>query len=247
MSNGPVHKPIRNRHVRGKLIYWYERDGRREERGREWFMTTWYPDGQRTLRAVSEIDKGLAADRIVTRDVTYTVDRDRQPLDCHIRLHQDGQFLGAGWFNFRDGRSECQTWGIPAGRVSQCIEGTPPSFGAHAITCDATHLERFDHGRPEKVQPARGVYLSSPEHDGCSGPMLFPINFSIEYVGRETITVDAGTFETDHYRFLLEGSLEKEHPTEELWVTPDDFICVKVYVGGYMNASFELAELETSI
>jgi hypothetical protein len=27
-------------------------------------------------------------------------------------------------------------------------------------------------------------------------------------------------------------------------VTPDEFLCVKVSVGGYMNASFELSELE---
>ena len=94
---------------------------------------------------------------------------------------------------------------------------------------------------------ARGVYLSSPEHDGCSGPLLVPIEFGIQYVGRESITVDAGTFETDHYRFLLEGSLEQEHPTEELWVTPDEFLCVKISVGGYMNSSYELAELEWSI
>jgi len=235
-----------NRHVRGKLVYWHEVDGRKVERGREWFMTTWHPDGERTLRAVCEIDRGLASDRTVTRDVTYTVDQQRRPLDCFVRLHRDGKFLGTGWFNFRDGIAECETWGLEIGRVSQRFDGSrPPSFGAHAITCDVTHLERFDHARPAKVQAARSVYLSSPEHDGCSGPMLHPIDFGIEYLGRESITVGAGTFETDHYRFLLEGSFTREHPVEELWVTPDDFICVKVYVGGYMNASFELAELET--
>lgn len=238
----------KNRHLRGKLIYWHAPEGERLERGREWFMTTWHPDGQRTLRAVCEIDAGLVADRTVTRDVTYTVDRERRPLDCFVRLHRSGEFLGSGWFNFRDGRAECEMFGVPAGRVTQRFEHSrPPSFGAHAITCDVTHLERFDHDRPEQIQPARGVYLSSPEHDGCSGPLLSPIDFAIEYVGRESITVDAGTFETDHYRFLLEGSLEREHPTEELWVTPDDFICVKVFVGGYMNASFELAELEADL
>lgn len=235
----------KNRHLKGKLTYWHEVDGKRSERGREWFMTTWHPDGQRTLRAVCEIDRGLAGDRTVTRDMTYTVDSERRPVDCFVRLHQNGRFLGSGWFNFHDNTAECETWGVPIGRISQRFENSsPPSFGGHAITCDVTHLERFDHGSPDKVQRASGVYLASPEHDGCSGPLLHPIEFGMEYVGRETITVDAGTFETDHYRFLLEGSLEKEHPTEELWVTPDEFVCVKVFVGGYMNASFELTELE---
>jgi hypothetical protein len=237
-----------NRHVRGKLVYRAERDGRRIERGREWFATTWHADGQRTLRAICEIDAGLAANRAVTRDVTYTVDAERRPLDCFVRLHRDGRFLGTGWFNFRDGVAECEAWGVPLGRVAQRFDGSrPPSFGAHALTCDVTHLERFDHAGGARIQPARGVYLSSPEHDGCSGPMLHPIDFDIEYLGRETITVDAGTFETDHYRFLLEGSLEREHPTEDVWCTPDDFICVKIAVGGYMNSSYELAELQDGL
>src|SRR5690606_33471185 len=117
-----------------------------------------------------------------------TVDAARRPLDCFVRLHRDGRFLGSGWFNFRDGVAECEMYGALHGRVSQRFDGSrPPSFGAHALTCDVTHLERFDHGRGERIQPARGVYLSSLEHDGCSGPLLFPIEFGIEYVGRETI------------------------------------------------------------
>ncbi len=90
----------------------------------------------------------------------------------------------------------------------------------------------------------RGAMLTSLEHDGCSGPLLAPIDFAIEYVGPETIDVPAGRLETDHYRFLLEGTLPQDHPTEELWCIPEDFIFVKITVGGYMNASFELAELE---
>ena len=86
--------------------------------------------------------------------------------------------------------------------------------------------------------------LTSLEHDGCSGPLLAPIDFRIEYMGREKLRAPAGKFDTDHYRFHLEGTLPKEHPTEELWCIPDDFIFVKIVVGRYMNASFELVELE---
>ena len=86
--------------------------------------------------------------------------------------------------------------------------------------------------------------LSSLEHDGCSGSLLCPIDFRIEYVGRESLTVPAGTFEADHYRFLLDGSLPQEHPTEELWCTPEDFIFLKVYVGGRVDTTYELQRLE---
>ena len=81
--------------------------------------------------------------------------------------------------------------------------------------------------------------MSSREHDGCSGPNLCTTQFGLEYIGREEVTVPAGTFETDHYRFVLD-----HHPTEDLWCTTDGFLFVKIAVGGYMNAHFDLVEYE---
>ena len=43
---------------------------------------------------------------------------------------------------------------------------------------------------------------------------------------------------------VAEGTLPQEHPTEELWCIPGEFIFVKITVGGYMNARFELDELQ---
>lgn len=236
---------MKHRSVRG-LIASTGGGGLSEAPYREWFTTTWHEDGQRTLRAVCELEPGLVADRSVLRDVTYTVDAARHPLDCFVRLHRNGSFLGSAWFRFGPDFAECEAFGTQIGRVSQRFEGCRvPSFGAHALTCDITHLERFDHSRPERVQPARGVMLSSLEHDGCSGPLLAPIDFGIEYVGRETLAVPAGTFEADHYRFLLAGSLPQEHPTEELWCTPGDFIFLKVHVGGALDTTYELHRLES--
>ena len=40
-------------------------------------------------------------------------------------------------------------------------------------------------------------------------------------------------------RFLLD-----HHPTEDLWCTTDGFLFVKITVGGYMNAHFDLIEYE---
>ncbi len=89
--------------------------------------------------------------------------------------------------------------------------------------------------------------MTSLEHDGCSGPMLASISLAIEYCGRESVTVPAGTFDTDHYRFLISeatGALPREHPTEDIWCLPADYVCVKATVGGYMSASFELVEFD---
>ena len=236
---------MKHRNMRGKILY-LTAEAQPQERGREWFTVTFHEDGQRTVRSHCEIEAGLVTDRSVTRDVTYTVDSDYKPLDGYVRLHESGRFLGTGWFRVTDKMAECESFNIKDGRVSQHFDlVTPtPSVGAHALTCDVLHCARFDHATGERIQSARGAMLTSLEHDGCSGPILAPIDFKIEYVGREKIQVPAGEFESDHYRFLLDGTLPKEHPTEDLWCTPDDFIFVKIVVGGYMNASFELAELE---
>jgi hypothetical protein len=36
----------------------------------------------------------------------------------------------------------------------------------------------------------------------------------------------------------------KEHPVEDLWCIPGSFLFVRVTVGGYMSASFDLVEFE---
>ena len=88
--------------------------------------------------------------------------------------------------------------------------------------------------------------MTSREHDGCSGPQLETMRFGLEYVGKEKIEVPAGEFNSHHYKFLLADSGgPRLHPTEECWCT-DDFIFVKIVVGGYMNARFVLTELERS-
>lgn len=236
---------MEHRNIRGKILY-MTADAKPEERGREWFSVTFHEDGQRTVRSHCEIEAGLVTDRSVIRDVTYTVDAEYKPLDGYVRLQENGKFLGTGWFRVTDNLAECEAFNVRDGRVSQRFEldRPTPSVGAHALTCDVLHCARFDHASDEKIQSARGAMLTSLEHDGCSGPLLAPIDFNIEFVGRETVRVPAGEFETDHYRFLLDGTLPKDHPTEDLWCTPDDFVFVKITVGGYMNASFELAELE---
>ena len=37
--------------------------------------------------------------------------------------------------------------------------------------------------------------------------------------------------------------MNKKHPTADLWCT-DEFIFIKILVGGYMASNFELIELE---
>lgn len=125
-----------HRHVSGKISYVYDPAGARRNFGRETWSMTWHEDGQRTLRAVCEIEPGVVAPRHVRRDTTITLDTDRMPLDCYTHLHCDGKFLGAGWFRFSDNLAAADLHTVELGHVSQRwpIAGRVPSFGAHNLT-----------------------------------------------------------------------------------------------------------------
>lgn len=223
---------MKHRTIRGKILYLDNDTG---ETGREWFTITVQPDGRRTLRAQCEMD-----DRGLLRDVIYSVDTDWYPLDCFVRLSIEERLTGTGWFRFTDHLAECETFTAAAGRLSQRreLKERTPSFGAHPIVCDIWHLARFDRSKGERIQTSRNVLLSSPEPDGGSGPMFNAMDLTIEYVGREKVTVPAGTFEADHFRFLL-GHMEPE----ELWCVGEDFLPIKIAYPIF-NATYELAELE---
>lgn len=209
------------------------------QRGIEYFSVSVAPNGHRTLHATCEI-----FDRNVSKDIVYTVDDRWRPVDCYTRLQKNGAYFGDGWFKFGDDVSTFEGDNIATGRVSQSVNvgRRPQSFGPHPLSADVMHLATFDHSSSVNPQPTQKSFLNSLEHDGCSGPMIHPIEFRIEYVGPERVVVPAGTFDAHHYRFLVEGSLPKEHPTEELWCTHDDFVMVKIRVGGYLATTYELIE-----
>lgn len=211
-------------------------------RGTERFSICVAPDGSRTLHATCEI-----FDRHVSKDVVYSVDAEWRPIDAYVRLLKHGSLFGTGWFRFGADAVELESWNRDLGRISQRVELKRQlrSFGPHPLSCDIWHLAAFDHARPERVQRMHDTMLSSLEHDGCSGPMLHPLEFGIEYIGRERIRVRAGEFEVDRYQFRLEGALPQEHPLEELWCIPEDFVIVKIRVGGYLATTYELVEFES--
>lgn len=208
-------------------------------RGTERFSVSVAPDGSRTLHATCEI-----VDRQVSKDIVYSVDAAWRPIDAYVRLIKNGSLLGTGWYRFADDVVELESWNRGLGRISQRIQRTQPlrTFGPHPLSCDIWHLAAFDHAREERIQRMNDSMLSSLEHDGCSGPMLHPLEFGIEYIGRERIRVRAGEFDVDRYQFRLEGALPQEHPLEELWCIPEEFVIVKIRVGGYLATTYELVE-----
>ncbi|MEM1091534.1 MAG: hypothetical protein AAF552_01300 [Pseudomonadota bacterium] len=234
-----------HRTIRGKLLYTSTKPERMgHERGRESFIVTVHGDGARTLRAHCEIDDAPS----VLRDVTVSWDKNWRPLDCFNRLTIADKFEGTAWFRFTDRVAECESYNQRDGRLSQRMELDQPVpwLGTHPLVADGMCFAVFDQSGPKK-QYFPNMMLTSPDHRGATGPLLFKVGFGLEYLGDETIEVPAGTFDCHKFQYTdtAEGGLPEEHPPYEVWCTADDdFIFVRGAVGGYMQTFYELVELE---
>jgi len=233
-----------HRSIRGTIRYTSKKAERMDQvRGREYFHVDVHSDGKRTITAHCEIDDRPS----VMRDITYSIDEDWYPMDCFVRLSVDDKFMGSGWFRFGPDFAECETNSLLDGRVSQRMEtkGRLKTFQNHAIACDSWHMRLFDLSKPShEVQSIEEMLLSSPDHRGATGPMLFRIGFGVEYVGEEAIEVEAGKFDALHFRFVSSPGLPEAHPPYDIWCTNDgDFTFLRGDIGGYMQTCYELVEL----
>ena len=221
---------MQHRTVTGRIAY------RRFDgvlRGHESFHLTAHTDGDRTIRAVSEIyDSGIL------RDVTYTVDRNWRPKDAAIRLRIRDRFVGSSWCRFDGRKAECEAFLADGGRISQklVLDAPPDSFNPHPVQADMWHFAAYRHGG-ERVQTMK-VLTASPLHDGASGPMLATLDVPIEYLGKEKMTVPAGTFDAEHFRFLHEGGW----PPQDAWCWGEDLILVRMD-WDYTETTYELVEV----
>lgn len=202
-------------------------------RGHESFHLTAHTDGDRTIRAVSEIyDSGIL------RDVMYTVDRDWRPQDAAIRLRIRDRFVGSSWFRFDGREAECEAFLADGGRISQnlVLDAPADSFNPHPVQADMWHFAAYRHDG-ERVQTMK-VLTASPLHDGASGPMLASLDVPIEYLGPEEVTVPAGTFHAQHFRFLHENGW----PPQDAWCWGEDLILVRMD-WDHTETTYELLEL----
>ena len=222
------------RNITGKMLYIGDEDN---ERGREWFSYSFREDGQRTIRAYTEIDDGR-----VERDVIYTTTADFRPLDCFVRVSQGGKFLGTGWIRVTDNQAECEVFNTTIGRVSQVIPLTTPvtHIASHPLVIDALGCFQFDHSKHEKSQTKHGGISTSPTLDGSTGPFLSAPRAEgggvTEYIGMEKVTTPVGTFDAHHYRWPSQsrhasGVLR----SQDNWVTHPDYTFVRSEVRGYLN------------
>jgi hypothetical protein len=179
------------------------------------------------------------------RDNILSVHPDLHPHDASVRIMRNGHVTGTGWFRFTDNEATCESWTVQEGRISQSYPIQRPirGFGVHAVQGDGWLAANYPYENgPGSTHfwPGRNL-IHSLHHFGATGPYIHTSGSGLRYVGDETVTVKAGTF--DCYRVAFEG-LTNNHPAYDMWLTRDgEFIYVKGVVEGYMDSSFELASL----
>lgn len=233
-----------HRTLRGSILYTSDQPQRAgAERGREHFIITDQADGVRVVHAHCEIDDAPN----VVRDVVMAVDGRGRPIDASVRLTVGDRYEGSAWFRFTDRAAECEAHNRAAGRSSQRIDLTAPvrGLGAHPICGDALMLRLYDLARGPGRQFFPDLMLTSPDHRGATGPALFALGCGIEHVGTDRVTVQAGSFDALHFRYVdTAGQLPQEHPPYDVWCTADgNYVFLRGTVAGYMQTRYELVEL----
>ena len=236
---------MKHRSITGTILYTSKKPDRLDQpRGIEHFRFTHHTDGKRTLRAHCEIEEPHPS---VLRDIVYSLDEHGRPMDCHVRLTVDDRFMGSGWFRFTQDFVECESYGPTIGRLSQRMPLTGPidGMGTHPVVADGYLLSLF--GWVEGEKKKLRVMLPSPDHRGATPPIIAEVNIDAVFLGRETVTVKAGTFAAKHFQFIDDGNsgMVGQHPPYDVWITDDaDAIMLQGGVGGYMQTWYELIALD---
>ena len=235
-----------HRTVRGRIRYTSKKPELLDaERGREWFAFTRHRDGSTVLRAQCEIEEPAPT---VLRDVIYAIGPDGHPRNLHVHLTVGDAFMGSGWFDITPGGIVCESNSPSLGRVSQRVayDGALDGFGTHPIAGDGYMTRCLDVARGPHRRTLR-VYVPSADHRGATPPLAAEVRIDLAYLGDETVTVAAGTFDCRRFAFIdasEQGMGGTQHPRYEIWVTADDdAVFVQGGVGGYMQTWYELVEL----
>lgn len=196
--------------------------------GRERFYLTVAPDGTRTMRAFSDIFS-----RGVQTNVVMRVAPSFRPLDAYAGISTNGVLKGSGFFAVTDKSVDALVIG-PNGKktVSHVAVPTEFSLGTHPVALDgwaAWYLPTTAGARRKGL-----IYLLNGDARN-DRPMLGDLTaVDLVFVGREEVTVPAGTFSADRFR-LSDDS--------DLWVTGPDRLLVK-YVWRRFDRQYLLTTLD---
>lgn len=226
---------------RGRISYRHRND--QAEWGFEDFTLTRDAAGGRCLSVHCEM--AFDAEHVV-RETVLNVDAAFQPLDAYVRILNHAVPTGAGWFRFGDDAAEGESFTRDQGRISQRVPIERPmrGFGVHALMGDGWLAASFpfERGAGHTHFLGNQNLLHSLHHFGATGPRLEISASGLTYIGRETISVPAGSF--DCHRLAFTG-MTNAHPPYHMWISADgDYLYVQGVVEGYMDSLFVLEQLE---
>ena len=241
---------MKHKNIFGRIAYTSKKPELMDQsRGYETFHITKHGDGKLTLRAHCEIEE---PEPTVMRDVILSTDHNNKPIDCFIRLTVGDEFMGSGWFCFDldetgDGIIECESYGPSIDRISQKqkTNGRFHSFGTHPIVGDGFNCKSIDISNGPVLEQMR-CFMPSLDHRGAPPPMISELTIGVEYHGLEEINVQAGTFTCHRFSYIDDVGFNEgvKHPPYDIWVTEEDYVCVKAEVTGYMMTYYELVSVE---
>ncbi len=194
--------------------------------GSERWLVTVYGDGTRTIRTFLNSTDTASQITMVMR-----VDKDFKSIDAFSNVYSMGKFLGSGFYAVEGGKLK-QTINTPEGVFVEEVD-VPKQFSLllHPVSADGWHYAYYD-------KEKGGIQKSQQCTLGAAGRSVM-CAFSernLEFVATETITVPAGTFETERYKF---------GDSTELWFTgPDRIVVQHDYVEG--NSRYQLTDYEVT-
>ena len=210
------------------------------ERGHERVTYAFNLDGSITMSARSE-----SFDPPVVRDVIYLLGPDFRPLSCSVQITNAGRPAGAGWYRLTEDMAELE--GIAGGkRISrqQPLNGPVRALVAHPVSSDVFVGMAADKSQPGKVVRADGVYLTSADPYGRTGPEFVAANVAVAYLGIEQVTTPIGRMPADHYLLYLPAANGRFAPFQDLWCAVGTPVFLKAYARPPVATRYEISSLE---
>ena len=159
----------------------------------------------------------------------YRSDASFRFLEAFSTAYDKGKLLGSGFY-VADGTNLNVTTQSPAGFKSEQLP-LPAKYSVllHPPSLDGWHFGMYDVSAGG-AQPVPTFIFGG----AGGGPRVAAFPIVLEFVGRETITVPAGTFDTEHYHFGKDT---------EVWITGPDRIMVR-HEYRKADTRFELARID---
>ena len=176
----------------------------------EWSLVV-HPDGSRVMTAsVNNVDAG------VRFHMVHRVDASFRPIEVFVAHWVQGENRGTSHVIVDGDQITATVHGANGQTVQNLKVGDRFSVQPHPVSTDGWRGWPYDRDLGG-IQNSTNFNISvAPQ---SSSPLLGTIHEeTIEFIGFETITVPAGMFEAEHYRFRNRA---------DIWVTPNDRIVVR--------------------